>query len=56
MEGAEGRKGYPHCTERERREEVAGRRTERGVDGKRGTLSSATFVHSCPLHLCFVFC
>lgn len=29
VERAEGRKGYPHNTEREMREGVAGRRTER---------------------------
>ncbi len=29
VKGAEGRKGYPHSTERETREGVAGRRTEK---------------------------
>lgn len=41
-------------TQRETREGVAGRRTERDVDGKRETLSSALFDHSCSPHLCFV--
>ncbi len=55
VEGAEARKGYPHSTERETGEGVAGRRTEKeDVNGKRETLSSAALDHSCPPHLCFV--
>lgn len=42
MEEAGSRKGYPRCNKKEQREGVAGRRTDRDINGKRKTLSSAT--------------